>query len=287
MCWVVWDGSAGQAPPYNRKPYRLVTVILKLYKTTCNCEISSLPFTISWNKMHLVYYDEVKYESKKQPAHWFGGVAIHTDRIAEIENELTKLAEDVFSSSRLTTETEFHAKDIFHGKKNFKGVPFEERLEVLEKLVAISASEHVSAIYSRVEVDKVAFISSNAEIEELTFMYFVEKVDEFLKRKNSFGMLIGDFDEPNIGPSVANLSKFRSEGTKFSYGREITQLIDTVHFAKSHHSRLIQLADIDLYCRQFCCQKNETNSRKAFREIIRKYNSGRFPKKYKDYPSYR
>lgn len=237
--------------------------------------------------MHLVYYDEVKYESQKQPAHWFGGVAIHTDRVAEIEQELNALAEDVFGSSLLATQTEFHAKDIFHGKKNFKGVPFEERLEVLEKLVAISAGEYVSAIYSRVDVDKVAFISNTTEIEELTFMYFVEKVDQFLKMKNSYGMLIGDFDEPNIGPSVANLSKFRSEGTKFSYGREITQLIDTVHFAKSHHSRLIQLADIDLYCRQFCCQKNESNSRQAFIEIIRRYSTGRFPKKYKDYPSYR
>ncbi len=234
--------------------------------------------------MHLIYYDEVKYETTKQPAHWFGGVAIHTDKIGEIESALDALAKEVFGTSLLTTETEFHAKDIFHGKKNFKGIDFGVRLKVLEKLIEITAADCVHSIYSRVEPEKVKFISTTSETEELTFMYFVEKVDAFLRKEKSYGMLIGDFDEPNIGPSVANLSKFRSEGTKFTYGREINQLLDTVHFAKSHHSRLIQLADVDLYCRQFAYQKNETKFRKALMDLIRKYSSGRFPKKYKDYP---
>ncbi|WP_294619069.1 DUF3800 domain-containing protein [uncultured Roseovarius sp.] len=237
--------------------------------------------------MFLIYYDEVKFERGVQPAHWFGGIAVHVDEIGTIEAELNQLAKEIFGQSVLNLETEFHAKDIFHGKNNFKGMPFEERLAVFERLVSFTALDEVSSIYARVELEKVHFISTKAEGEELAFMYFIEKTDEFLKRKRSYGMLIGDYDEPNIGPSVANLSKFRDDGTKFSYGREIKQLVDTVHFAKSHHSRLIQLADVDLYCRQFMCQKNETNSRKALVEIIRKYSAKRFPKKYKDYPSLR
>ena len=235
--------------------------------------------------MFLIYYDEVKYEKEKQPAHWFGGVAIHADDINEVEEEICKLAKQVFGSSLLTTDTEFHAKDIFHGKKNFKGRPFEERIEILDKLLALTARENVHSVYSRVEIDKVKFVSSASAGEELTFMYFVEKVDGFLKQKSSRGMMIGDYDEPNIGPSVANLSKFRANGTNLSYGREITNLVDTVHFAKSHHSRLIQLADVDLYCRQFMRQKNISNSRKALADCIAKHSSGRFARKYKDYPT--
>ena len=235
--------------------------------------------------MHLIYYDEVKYESGRQPAHWFGGVAIHTDDIGGVEAAVNELSREVFGTSLLTPNTEFHAKDIFHGKKNFKGADFDKRLEILEKLVEITASDCVHSIYSRVEPEKVRFISKTSEVEELTFMYFIEKVDEFLRSRQSYGMLIGDFDEPNIGPSVANLSKFRQDGTKFTHGREITQLLDTVHFAKSHHSRLIQIADVDLYCRQFIRQKNTTHSRRALEDILRKHSSGRFPRKYKDYPS--
>ncbi|HKL54889.1 MAG TPA: DUF3800 domain-containing protein [Roseovarius sp.] len=233
----------------------------------------------------MIYYDEVKYEVGKQPAHWFGGIAIHVDDVSSIEAELNELATRAFGNSILNVDTEFHAKDIFHGKRNFKGVPFDERIDILCQLIKITTKASVQSIYSRVEIERVRFITSPAEGEELTFMYFVEKVDEFLRRQNTFGMLIGDYDEPNIGPSVANLSKFRSDGTKFYYGREISKLVDTVHFAKSHHSRLIQLADIDLYCRQFIRQPNHSNSRKALAEVIIQHSSGRFPKKYKDYPS--
>ena len=234
--------------------------------------------------MLLVYYDEVKYEKGVQPAHWFGGVALHIDDIGSIEAEINRLSKDVFGSSVLSTETEFHAKDIFHGKKNFKGISFEERLEILEELVKITAYETVHGIFSRVEIEKVKFISTPAEGEDLAFMYFIEKADELLKKNKCYGMLIGDYDEPNIGPSVANLSKYRTDGTKFSFGRAIHNLVDTVHFAKSHHSRLIQLADVDLYCRQFMHHENKTNSRKAFLEVIKRHGSGRFPRKYKDYP---
>jgi hypothetical protein len=235
--------------------------------------------------LYLIYYDEVKFESGRQPAHWFGGVAIHADQIGEVEAQLNQLAHDVFGSSLLSNNTEFHAKDIFHGKSNFKGVSFADRLEVMDKLIEITSREAVCSIYARVVVDDVSFISTPSEGEELTFMYFVEKVDGFLRKKKSLGMLIGDYDEPNIGPSVANLAKFRASGTKYSFGREIRNLVDTVHFAKSHHSRLIQLADVDLYCRQFCHQPNTSNSRAALENAIRKHSSGRFPKAYKDYPN--
>ena len=234
--------------------------------------------------MFLVYYDEVEFEQPIQPAHWFGGIAIHANDIYSIEAQLSSLAKETFGSSLLSTDTEFHAKDIFHGKKNFKGRDFGQRLAILDKLLELTALPEVHSIFARVEIGKVRYISTPAEGEQVTFMYFVEKVDEFLQQKKSYGMLIGDYDEPNIGPSVPNLSQFRASGTKFHYGREIRQLVDTVHFAKSHHSRLIQLADVDLYCRQFLKQDNSSSSRKALLDLMRKHSSGRFAKKYKDYP---
>lgn len=234
--------------------------------------------------MFLVYYDEVKYEQGKQEAHWFGGVVIAADLVAVVEAKLNRLAKDVFGTSLLCVETEFHAKDIFHGKKNFKGVSFDDRMDVLNQLIEITADPKVNSIYARVRPEPVTFLTTPQECEEFTFMCFVERVDAFLKKQQSIGMLIGDYDEPNIGPSVANLSNYRENGTTKSLGREITTLVDTVHFAKSHHSRLIQLADVDLYCRQFLHGRNETQSRKKLVQIIRSHGNGRFPKRYKDYP---
>ncbi len=39
--------------------------------------------------------------------------------------------------------------------------------------------------------------------------------------------------------------------SEYHLGTEIKNLIDTVHFTESHLSRLLQLADIHIWCRQF------------------------------------
>ncbi|WP_366513996.1 DUF3800 domain-containing protein [Planktotalea sp.] len=64
------------------------------------------------------------------------------------------------------------------------------------------------------------------------------------------------------------MSEFRLGGTKWSRKHEITNIIDTVHFAKSHHSRLIQLADIYMYCQQFMSQPNTSYARQKIATII-------------------
>ena len=108
------------------------------------------------------------------------------------------------------------------------------------------------------------------EPSEIAFMYLVEQADSYFTSKESMGMIFGDYDEPIIGRSVASLSEFRRGGTNWARGKEIGNIIDTVHFAKSHHSRLIQLADVFLYCTQFLGHANDSNWRKAIAGVIQK-----------------
>ena len=42
-------------------------------------------------------------------------------------------------------------------------------------------------------------------------------------------------------------SAFKVTRTNFQFGQEITRVVDTVHHTHSHHSRLLQLADIYTY----------------------------------------
>lgn len=233
--------------------------------------------------MHLIYFDEVKFEPPKQRFHWFGGFAISSNDVAAIEGLMNNLAKDWFGDPKLSKETEFHAKDIVHGKALFKGVPIDERLELLGKLLDICARDEVNSIFSCVEWEEVKFSGDPAEV---AFMFFVEKVDSYLKFAGSVGLLIGDLDLPFVDTSVANLSSYKAGSTKYSYGRKIDYCLDTVHFAHSHHSRLVQLADIDIYARQFCRGDNTAPWRQKFLEQIKKTSSERFPVRYKDYPLY-
>ena len=204
--------------------------------------------------MHLFYFDEVKYDPPKQNSFWLGGICVPADVTPRIEEEMNEISGEVFGSRLLCRDTEFHGQEICGGRGNFKGRPLDERLQVLDRILPIICSEDAMRVYVRILPHNITHTAKRPD--EIAFMYLVELVDGLFGEVDSLGMMFGDYDEPTIGSSVASLSAFRSGGTGWSRGKEIKNIIDTVHFARSHHSRMIQLADIYLYCLQFMCGNN-------------------------------
>jgi hypothetical protein len=216
--------------------------------------------------MHLLYYDEVKYQPPTQTSFWLGGICAEDKTVPDLETAVTEIVSPLFGSKVLSKETEIHGIELCRGKGNFKHVGFDERMEVLKALLAIIAREDVFRI--KIEIRPKNMIYNADSHDETGFMYLVEHADSLFKSKETLGMIFGDYDEPAIGKSVASLSQFRSGGTYWRRGKDISNIIDTVHFARSHHSRMIQLADVFLYCYQFHNQGNETVWRKAIDNII-------------------
>lgn len=216
--------------------------------------------------MHLLYYDEVKYDPPTQTSFWLGGICAEDKTIPDIEASVTSLVSPLFGSKVMSKETEIHGIELCRGKGNFKGFEFELRLEILQTLLAIIAREDVFRV--RIEIRPQNMIYNADNHDETGFMYLIEQADSLFKSKETLGMIFGDYDEPAIGKSVASLSQFRSGGTYWRGGKEISSIIDTVHFARSHHSRMIQLADVFLYCYQFHYQSNASNWRKAIDKVI-------------------
>lgn len=217
--------------------------------------------------MHLLYYDEVKYDPPNQRSYWLGGISTPHELVSEIEEQINAVADKAFGSRILTKDTEFHGIELCRGKGNFKGRDFEERLALLEELLKIVGRDDIHRL--RVTINPENITHASDPPADIAFMFFVECADELFAKEGSLGMLFGDYDEPVIGTSVETLSKFRKGGTRWARRRGINHIIDTVHFAKSHHSRMIQLADIYLYCVQFYCQRNDAPWRKAIAQMIR------------------
>lgn len=208
----------------------------------------------------------MKYAPPTQEAFWLGGVCCNCNDVTEIEDQVSNISHAAFGSRILKRETEFHGIEICRGKGNFKNVDFDTRMQILEELLAIIASEKILRGYVRIIPANITH--SPKPPNEIAFMYLVEQVDKLFRKCGTVGMLFGDYDEPQVGPSVASLSEFRQGGTEWSRKSGITNIIDTVHFAKSHHSRLIQLADVYLYCLQFMVQPNTSRSRSKIAKII-------------------
>ena len=63
----------------------------------------------------------------------------------------------------------------------------------------------------------------------------------------------------------ADLSTYREVGTLGYRHRKLTRIVDTLHFAPSNASRLVQAADVIafLYRRVFTCEETDERSRRA------------------------
>ena len=63
--------------------------------------------------------------------------------------------------------------------------------------------------------------------------------------------MIGDRENDKVSKKFAEiLSKYRQEGTPYAFGTSLDNLVDTVHFTDSHHSRMLQLADFYVWALQ-------------------------------------
>ena len=199
--------------------------------------------------MLITYFDEVKYQLGAQPYYWLGGLTASAEDIWELETKVSALAQECFGRATLSRETEFHAADIFHRKSNFRDWnDLNARLEIIKRLIDIvNQQENLKKVFVRLEPARMVA----SDYAEKAFMFFVERTESLLRSQESPGILIGDRDNQKISKDFAeSLSQYRQSGTPYQYGTELRCLIDTVHFTDSHHSRMLQLADLHIWIRQ-------------------------------------
>ncbi|WP_370143087.1 DUF3800 domain-containing protein [Bradyrhizobium yuanmingense] len=190
--------------------------------------------------MYVGYFDEVKADRDQGRANYLvAGLIIPMDQIGIIERQMTELAVELFGSRELVKDTEFHADSIYRAKDNFRARRMDERAAVLGRLAkVIGDNRYIAKVYAAIDSSKLFNPDQAAEI---AFAHFVERVQMCVWEKPC--VLIGDEGDTEAKNMVRDFAQFRAKGTPWAHGIEIKTVVDTVHFCKSHHSRLIQLAD--------------------------------------------
>jgi hypothetical protein len=124
-----------------------------------------------------------------------------------------------------------------------------------------------------------------SEHKREAFMFLVEKVDEYMVQQRSLSLLIADHDHEIVGPNVSSLSTYKAQGTDYAFGRDITRIVDTIHHTHSHHSRLLQLADVYTYTLSMVTGDCTKYPRSALAAHARDKQNVLFPTKYKNWPT--
>jgi Protein of unknown function (DUF3800) len=234
----------------------------------------------------LTYFDEVKAQEPGQPYYWLGGLMISPEMVPTLETEVGALAVECFGENAgLTRECEFHATNIAAGARNFRPLrnPV-RRFAILKRLYQIiDKPDGVFRVTVRLDVNRIA---DHLDVEALALMFLIEKVDFFARVRKTHALLIGDLDnERAVNQAVQNLSQYRAEGTDYQYGHKIENVIDTIHFSHSHHSRLLQLADAYVWLKQLQNRADELSElRRDLLEFVRCETDIGWDHKYKRWP---
>lgn len=198
--------------------------------------------------MHLCYFDENKH-TDENPHFFIGGLMIPDAKALEFENTLSQIAFNFFGARTLTVHTEFHGKDLFHGKGNAKGRKLDERVRVFQDVATFVTD-------SRIPVRMICIDVKRHEKKykyptppyRLGLMLILERFCEHLDKIHDLGLVFGDYEADEVTSAVVDFSEFKSQGkTPMYFGRPLGRLLDTVYFTQSHHSRFLQVADLLVY----------------------------------------
>lgn len=120
------------------------------------CPLSPPSRSFPKKTFHLSFIGEVKWNPPDQEYFWLSAISLPFDAARDAEEALRLLSEQSFNTSLSTKETEFHAKDIFHAKKAFKGWSAEDRIKLFKDLIDVLACDkYIARIEIRLAPDKM------------------------------------------------------------------------------------------------------------------------------------
>jgi len=234
--------------------------------------------------MKLIFFDEAKNDDG-YPHYHIGGVGVDEEHLATVEARINEVVEEAFGEPRLIRGNELHAAEIYHRKKHFKDWnDFDKRIELIDKLMQILSMPELNLIDIQINAGK---LWANQVPDEVAFMFFCERANDLCKAQHCLGMLIGDRESDRVAEQYASsLSEYRAGGTGFEFGRDIENLVDSVHFTHSHLSRFLQLADIYTWLLQFSNRNNGSDNfrHQAIFDIWAREEITIYPSKYKEWP---
>ncbi len=200
--------------------------------------------------MKFVYIDESgntgwNLKDAHQPFHFLSALSVDETHIMGVQNAIKNIGSEYFSEEYLKENFEFHGVELRKGTGYFKEISIEQRVEIAHKLMSILKEYEVDVFLIGIDKDKYY---ANVHPHQAAFVLLVERLNPFLIDEGQRGLLICDENHDIEQPIINDLSKFQEYSTSFGYKAvKVTEIVDSVHFVKSHNNPIIQLADIVAY----------------------------------------
>ncbi|MET9444708.1 DUF3800 domain-containing protein [Streptomyces sp. NPDC006610] len=219
--------------------------------------------------MLLTYVDE----SHSSEVYFLGAVLCPETEAISLTEALDEVVwKAIASYGNITPDTELHGYDIFHAKRDWdhlSGKP-RARIGVYADALQAIADHDVKIIMTGVDLVGLRrrYGENHDHPHSITLTHLLERVDEFAKRSSELALIIADECEGQEGYR-RELRQYRATGTWGYKARKITTVVDTIHFAASSASRLLQAVDLVsfLFHRIHIDADNDPRAKKANEQL--------------------
>lgn len=205
----------------------------------------------------LTYIDESGHSSPKddEDEYLLASISIHESVYKTAEDLIQKVKKKYFPEE-LCDNIEIHATDIISGKKDFKGIDVETRLNIITdvlniiskidcKINCILIRKHLVPMWDAKEINSYAF---KFLFERLCFTHNEFNWSFVINKKDvpQYGILFMDSIQPTVDNKLKeDMRALMKSGTEYAKNK---YMIEDVVFVDSRYRALSQIVDVVAYC---------------------------------------
>jgi hypothetical protein len=189
-------------------------------------------------------------ESDRGDFHCFSGLIADEQVTKSLTDVLNQLMLQVSVDYGIDAKTEIHGHPLFHGQEAWKDVGQRARANIHEKVIDAIVAADVTILLRSVSERRLLDRQSresypvNFPPEQVCFQHILQRVDRVAKLHDQLALVIAD-ERGDRERHRERFATYQTEGTPGVYMHtKLGSLLDTVHFAPSHHSRMLQAADM-------------------------------------------
>ncbi len=212
--------------------------------------------------MYLTYFDDTggtgqNYADPQQPVQGLFSVSIDETKWRKVEhdchNVVAKHFPERIEEFLKTDKFELHAAAIYQGTGEFRKVPLDKRLAILNDIVSIIVNHELPILGVYAEKRNASSIighyhgSGLDNLDDILFTALYAELDSVIElgSRSRHTMLIGDYD--SMKPHRADYLQSRALRNMAEMNTPSTPVLESVYFVESHRSFGVQLADTVAY----------------------------------------
>jgi hypothetical protein len=195
--------------------------------------------------MRVVYVDE---SARDGNVYFIGALVADVEAIAYIQSSLDRVAALVANTTPgFDPSAEFHGYDMFQGTGAWESVSAPLRAKASVLAIRAVAQSGATFIVRGIDVTRLhRKYQTPARTHELALAHALEEADAWLEQQGDHAIVVAD--EHHTEEDGRRRFRLMTLGPDSDYStRAISRLVDSIYFGPSHHSRLLQAADVATY----------------------------------------